>query len=169
MDARRRLVVDGLAAGLLGYAVVVVFFVVLNLMVGRSPFHTAALFGEAIFTGLRDPAALTLAPGPILAFNGVHMAAYLVFGFFGAWLVHETELHPQLWYLALFLFIAVTLFGYAAVLAMNALVGSLVAAWSVVAASLLSAVAMAVYLTVSHRSLLERVDEAQETRPGPVE
>lgn len=166
MDERRRLVVDGLAAGLLGYAVVVAFFVILNLAAGRSPFHTAALLGEAVFTGLRDPAAVTLAPGPILAFNGVHLAAYMLFGFFGAWLIHETELHPQLWYLALFLFIAATLLGYAAVLALIAAVGGLIAPWSVVAASLLSAAAMAGYLAASHRSLLDRLEEGQETRPG---
>ena len=170
MDAqRRRLIADGLAAGLIGYAVVVVFFVVLNVTMGRSPLYTAALMGEALFDGLRDPAAVTLAPGPILAFNGIHIAAYLLFGFFAAWLVYETELHPQFWYLTFFLFLGATVLGYAAILAVMALIGNPVPTWATVGASVLAALAMAAYLTASHRSLVEAISREQETGEGGAE
>lgn len=166
---RQRLIADGFAAGLIGYALVVGFFVVFNVVVGRSPFHTAALIGEALFTGLRDPSAVTLAAGPILAFNGLHIGAYLFFGFFAAWLVYETELHPEFWYLAFFLFVGAVLLSFGAVLAVMALIGSPVPTWTVFVASLLAAVGMAGYLTVSHRGLLRAVRDAQETRLGRVE
>lgn len=163
---RRRLIIDGLATGLIGYGLVVLFFVVLNVATGRSPFHTAALIGEAVFTGLRDPGAVSMAPGPILAFNGIHLLAYLVFGFFAAWLMYETELHPEFWYLAFFLFIGATVLSYAGILVVVALIGTLIPASAVLGASLLSAVGMAAYLTGSHRSLIRKVEESQETRPG---
>lgn len=166
---RRRLIADGLAAGLIGYALVVAFFVVVNVAVGRSPFYTAALMGEALFEGLRDPAAVTLAAGPVLAFNGIHLAAYLLFGFFAAWLVYETELHPEFWYLAFFMFLGAAVLSYAAGLAVMALVGNPLSTWTIVTASLLAAVGMAGYLTASHRSMLESINEAGETRLGRVE
>ena len=166
---RQRLIADGFAAGLIGYALVVGFFVVVNVIAGQSPFHTAALLGETLFAGLRDPAAVTLAAGPILAFNGVHIAAYILFGFFAAWLVYETELHPEFWYLALFLFIGATLLGVAAVLAAMALLGDPVSIAFVSAASLLAALGMAGYLTASHRALLRTIDQVQETRLGRIE
>lgn len=166
---RQRLIADGFAAGLIGYALVAGFFVVLNVLTGHSPFYTASLMGEAIFAGLRDPAAVTLAPGPILAFNGVHIAAYLLFGFFAAWLVYETELHPEFWYLAFFFFVGITLLSFAAVLAAMVLIGDPVPTWSVFVASVLAAVGMAAYLTASHRSLIRSIEDAQETRLGRIE
>lgn len=170
MDTRRRrLIADGLAAGLIGYALVAGFFAVVNLVAGRSPVYTAALIGEALFNGLRDPAAVTLAAGPILAFNGAHLLAYMLFGFFAAFLVYETELHPEFWYLTFFLFLGATVLSYAVILAVMALVGNPVSTWAVVAASLLAAVGMAAYLTASHRSLIETIGDGQETRLGRVE
>lgn len=166
---KRRLIADGLAAGLIGYALVVGFFVVVNLLAGRPAFHTAALIGEALFNGLRDPAAVTLAAGPIIAFNGVHLLAYLLFGFFAAFLVYETELHPEFWYLTFFLFLGAAVLSYAAVLAVMALIGNPIATWAVVAGSLLAAAGMAAYLTVSHRSLMEAIGNGEETRMGRVE
>ena len=166
---RQRLIADGVAAGLIGYALVAGFFVVLNLAAGRPPFYTAALLGEAIFTGLREPSAITLAAGPILAFNGLHIAGYLLFGFFAAWLAYETELHPQFWYLALFLFLAATVLMFAVVLAVMAILDNPVPAWSLTVASLLAAVGMAGYLTASHRSLSRKIGDEQETRLGRIE
>ena len=166
---RRRMVADGLAVGLIAYAVVVVFFLVLNVATGRPAFYTAALLGEAIFHGHRDPAATTLAAGPVLAFNGIHVAASLLFGFFAAWLVYETELHPQFWYLAFFLFLGAAVLGYAAVLAGVALVGAVLPAWSILVASLLAAAGMAAYLTASHRVLVRTINDGEETRLGRVE
>ena len=168
-EQRRRLIGDGLAAGFIGYVLVVLFFVVVNVLSGHSPFYTAALMGEALFEGLRDPAAATLAAGPVIAVNGVHLLAYLVFGFFAAWLVYETELHPEFWYLAFFMFLGATVLSYAAVLAVMALTGNPLATWAIVAASLLAALGMAAYLTLSHRAMLDAIDGAEEPPLGRVE
>jgi hypothetical protein len=158
MDAaRRRLLIDGLVAGVIGYVVVAAFFALWNVARGFSPIYTAALLGEALFAGLRDPAAVTLDVGLVIAFNGIHMIAFLAFGFFAAWLVHETELHPEFWYLAFFLFLAATVLSYAAVLALTVLVGSLLSPWLVVTSSLIAALAIAGYFVGAHRGLLSTI------------
>jgi hypothetical protein len=160
---RRRMLLDGLVAGFVGYLAVAIFFAVWNLALGRSPFYTAALLGEGVFAGLRVPEAMTLDPGWVIAFNGVHLVAFLVFGFFAAWLVYETEMHPEFWYLAFFLFLAATVLSYAAVLALTVLVGSLISPWLVIGSSLVGALAMAVYLAGSHRALVQAIRSTDRT------
>lgn len=167
-EQRRRLLADGIVAGLIGYLTVAIFFAVANVAVGRSAVHTAALLGEALFWGLRDPASVVIDPGPVLAFNGVHLLAFMAFGFFAAWLVYEIERHPDFWYLAFFLFLGAAVLSYAGVLALTVLAGALVSPWLVVASSLLGAVAMAVYLGGTHRSLVRAVLQ-RESRLGTVD
>ena len=154
---RRRMLADGLIAGVVGYGTVVVFFALWNLATGRSPVYTAGLLGAALFDGLRDPALLALEPGMVLAFNGVHMVAFLAFGFFAAWLVYEAELHPEFWYLAFFFFLSAAVLSYAAVLALSSVVGNLLSPWLVVASTMVGALGVAAYLAGSHRALIRAV------------
>lgn len=156
-DQRKRLLADALIAGVIGYGVVVLFFGVLNLLQGRSPFHTAALLGGAVFGGLRDPGAVLLDPGLVLAFNGLHLLAFLLFGLFAAWLVYETELHPEFWYLAFVLFVTAAVASYAVVLALTVLVGGMLSPWLMVFSTLLGALAMAAYLAGVHRALFRSI------------
>lgn len=161
-EQRTLMLRDGLIAGVIGYAVVATFFVVFNLAVGQPALYTAALLGESLFAGVRDPAALTLDPGLVLAFNGVQLVVMLLFGLFAAWLVYEAELHPEFWYLAFFLFLAALVAGYAGVLVITLLMGTLLSPWLVVTASLLGALSMALYLTLSHRRLVHTVMSARD-------
>lgn len=154
---RARMLRDALAAGFVGYLAVVVFFGTWNVAAGRSPFHTAALLGEALIGGLRDPAALAMDPGAILAVNGVHLLGFIAFGFFAAWLVYEVELHPDFWYLAFFFFLAATVASYAVVLAVTLLVGTVISPWLVLGSSLVGALAMAGFLAGSHRALFRAI------------
>ncbi|MBE0592481.1 MAG: hypothetical protein IH616_08785 [Gemmatimonadales bacterium] len=140
----------GLFAGLLGYGTVVVVFAVVNLLGGRSPFYTPAMLGSAMFYGLRDPATLVVAPGPVLAYNMVHVLAFLVLGMLAAWLVTVSERYPVARYLALFVLVFVGGHVYAGLLifAEPLLRGS---AWLVIAvASVASAAAMGWYLLRLH-------------------
>jgi hypothetical protein len=154
---RTRLLADGLVAGMVGYAMVVAFFALLDVASGRPPLFTAALMGEALFSGLRDPSSVSMDPRLVLAFNGLHLAGVLLFGFFAAWLVYEAELHPEFWYVAFFLFLAATVFGYAAVLAVTLMAGGMLSPWLIACAGLLGAMAVAGYLTGSHRSLVRTI------------
>src|SRR5713101_7199310 len=76
---RGRILYEGTLVGLTGSIVVAVWFFIFDLTEGM-PFRTPALLGAALFEGLRDPAALTIAPALVLKYRAVHGLAFLVFG-----------------------------------------------------------------------------------------
>lgn len=140
----------GLTVGLIGYAAVVVTMALLNVALGRSPFYTAALFGSALFYDLKDPAELFVTAGPVLAYNMVHLLAFLGLGMFASWLVTLSERFPSAQYLVLVLLVFVAFHVYAALrLFAEPLLGTS-GWWEVGLGSLAAAAAMAVYLAFAH-------------------
>jgi hypothetical protein len=91
----------GMIAGLIGYATVVVFFLVADPIAGRPVFYTPALLGGALFFGLSDPAGLELGPGAVLAYNGAHFLVFVFLGFVAAWFARLAERLPMGWVLTL--------------------------------------------------------------------
>jgi hypothetical protein len=144
----------GLFAGLIGYFTIVVFFVALNLIAGRSPFYTAALFGSALFFGLRDAAQLEITPAAVLTFNMVHALVMLAVGLVASWLVSKGEKYPLSQYVVLVALIFVGFHLLAAVMLFAMpLLGAL--GWvQIVVASAAAAIAMGVYLLRVHPLLL---------------
>ena len=104
----------GLFAGLLGYGTVVVVFAMFNVVSGRSPFYTPAMLGAALFYGLEDPSMLRVSPGPVLAYNMVHVLGYVALGMLGSWLVSKAERYPAARFAALFVAVFVAGHVYAA-------------------------------------------------------
>jgi hypothetical protein len=105
----------GLYAGLIGYFTIVIFFAVVNTVAGRSPFHTAALLGSALFFDLRDPAAVVVSAPPVLTFNMVHALVMLAAGMITSWLVGLSEKYPIFQWAALVALIFVGFHLFAAV------------------------------------------------------
>jgi hypothetical protein len=160
---RAQVLTQGLVAGFVGYAAVVAFISLANLVSGRPVFHTAAALGTTLFYGLSDPTALAIEPGPVLAYNGIHLTLSLAAGIVAAWLLFETERHHFIWYFVLFIFVAGFLFSLLAIGIVGAEIAHLVPWWSVVAANLVWAVALGGYLWYQHRGLLARLSEEQES------
>lgn len=155
----RDTLIGGLWAGMIGYGTVVVVVALMNALSGRSPFYTAALFGSALFYHLRDPAALIVAPGPVLAFNMVHMVVFLGLGFICAWLISLGERFPTTQYLVLVLLLFVALHVYFAVAFLTRpLLGELVW-WHIGIASLGAAIGMGWYLLAAHPFLRRELRE----------
>ncbi|MEE8572349.1 MAG: hypothetical protein V3T20_03730, partial [Gemmatimonadota bacterium] len=143
---------EGLVTGFLGYFTIVVFYGLLNLLIGQSFFHTAALLGRGLVEagpagGIPDPA------GAVLAFNGLHLLAFLAIGLVAAWLVMQMERHPALFVLALFLALAGLFLTLAAFLSTSAVNEGQIPFWSVAVANLLAGTAMALYLLNAHPRL----------------
>jgi len=141
---------SGLFAGLIGYGTVVVLVAVFNLLEGRSAFYTPAMFGSVLFYGLRDPAALVVRVGPVLAYNMVHVLAFLALGLLAAWLVSLAERYPIARYGAMFVLLFVAAHVYAALLLFADPLLRSGAWWQIGVASAAAAVTMGWYLLRVH-------------------
>jgi hypothetical protein len=163
---RERLLLEGLASGVLGYLVVAGFYAALNLLAGRPLLHTASVLGEAVFHGLRDAAAATGEVGPALAYNGAHMLVFALLGLAAARIVLAADRHPRLYY---GVFVSVLAFLVAAsvlVAALSAPVAAAVPGWSVVVANVLAVAAMGSYLWRLHPELRAALAGEPEDEAG---
>ncbi len=157
--ATRDILIGGLHAGLIGYGTVVVVIAALNLLAGRSPFYTAALFGAALFYGLKDSATLVVAPGPVLAYNMVHMVGFLGLGMGASWLVSLAERYPTAQYFILVLLVFVAFHVFAALgFFAHPLLGA-VGWWQVGVGTLSAALLMGWYLWRGHPLLRRELRE----------
>jgi hypothetical protein len=155
---------QGLVAGLVGYATVAIVMAIANVLLGRSPFHTAALLGQTLFYGPIDPSQLTIWAGPVLAYNGFHLLIFLVLGVAAAWLAQLSERGPHFWYIGtvLMLFVAFHLFG--ALMLVGERFPSGLSPWALLGAGFAAMVTMSAYLVWAHPRLRS---EMSVRRPGP--
>ena len=161
-DETRRVLEEGLVAGVIGHLVVAIVFAISNIAMGRPMLHTPALLGASLFYGLTDPSVLEIRAAYVFAYNGTHLLLFMVFGMIGAWLTMIADRGWQLWYLAtfFFLFIAFHIFGMVQLLTLpvqSALSGT--ALW---AAGLLATSAMAAYFIAMHPRLRAQLSQWQE-------
>jgi len=160
---RAQVLAQGLIAGVVGYAAVAVFFLLGNVVAGRSPFFTAAALGSALFYGVGDLSRLAIEPGPILAFNGVHLLLSLIAGTITAWLVYETEKHHYLWYFVFFFFLAAFIFSTVVLGIIGTEIAHVMPWWTVLAANAIWMGSLGCYLWFQHRGLYRALDEEQES------
>jgi hypothetical protein len=149
---------EGVMAGLIGAAVVAVWFLIYDTL-RLQPLRTPALLGAAVLEGLRDPAVVVVRPDLVLGYTVLHVAAFAVFGVLAAGLIVAAEREPRL-LLGLFIMFAcfeIFFLGFVSVLDEH-LVGALLW-WNVAIGNLLAASAMLVYFFLGHRSLGARLLE----------
>jgi hypothetical protein len=149
----RTIVTQGFYAGLIGYVIVAAVIAIFDLVAGYPLFRTPAMFGEAMFYGLRDPGQLRIEPGPVFAFNGVHLITFQLLGLAAAWLAWLSERGPQFWYIGAVVFLFVLFHMFGAVLLVSNEIRAAVAAWQLAAAGFAAFLAMAVYLIGSRPKL----------------
>lgn len=155
---RARVLTDGFVAGIIGYGATSVFFALVNVLSGRSIFYTAALLGEGLTRV--SAGAPGVGAAPVLAYNGIHLLAFLVIGTAAAWLVHETDRHPEFWFLAFFIGLTGVVFALVFFLLAVPAAGQL-PWWSVVLSNLAAAVGMGAFLLRRHPGLWRRVRDEE--------
>lgn len=160
MDTRReKMLAQGVIAGAIGYATVVLYFGLLSLATGHSIFYTPALLGHTLLGTLHDPAHVSIDPAPILVYNGLHLVVFLIIGIAASWLVFEVERRPQLWYLLLFLVLFVFFHLLGVVLAFVAPAAATLPMWTALGVSLAAVLTMGGYLWLSHPRLGGKIAE----------
>jgi len=154
MDKDGSWVVEGLVTGLIGYATVVAFFALLNLSSGEGVFHTPALLGSALFFGAREAGEVVAGPGPVIAYNGIHILVSLVIGLGAAWLVFQAEKNRPLWYVVFFVFLAGFIYGIAVMGVLAAEISSLLSWTTILLANMAAGITAGGYLWWRHVQLL---------------
>ena len=103
---------------------------------------------------MTDPAALTIQPGPIIAYNGAHLVVFLVLGLVVGELTYASvRLRQQAWYLVSMLVILVLGHLYVALWVLTQPVRSALPVWMITVAGLVAVAAMVACLLVLYPQL----------------
>ena len=147
-----RVVREGIVSGLIGAAVVAVWFLLFDLLRGR-PFFTPAALGSAIFLGSTTAADVSVGAATVIGYTVLHILAFVVTGFFAAAIVTAADETPPLILGAVMFFAAFEAF-FMGLLAMIAefLLGTL-AWWTIAVGNVMASVAMGWYLWEHHPKL----------------
>jgi hypothetical protein len=150
--AQRSILREGVVAGLIGAAVVAVWFLLFDIARGR-PFLTPGLLGAAAFQGVTNPIGVEPTLANVLGYTLIHGLAFLAFGVVAASLMAVSEREPALFLAFVILFASFEVFIFAVVGAIGkSMLGALVW-WSVLVGNLLASVAMLWYFFRAHRTL----------------
>jgi len=143
---------EGIVAGLIGAAVVALWFFVYDIARGE-PFRTPSLLGSFVFFGVQTPTGLDAAPGPILGYTVLHGLAFIAFGVIAASLMAMSEREPELFIGFIILFACFEAFFFAMVQVFGLSKAGELTWWSVLVGNLLASVAMLWYFFRAHRAL----------------
>src|SRR5881397_3111148 len=150
--AQRSVLREGIVAGLIGAAVVAVWFLAFDILRGR-PFLTPGLLGAAVFQGVTNPAGVEPTFGNVLGYTIVHGLAFIAFGVVAASLMAVSEREPTLFVAFVILFASFEVFVFGIVGALGkSMLGALVW-WAILGGNLLASLAMLWYFFRAHRAL----------------
>src|SRR5262249_40931507 len=146
---------EGLVAGLIGAAVIAVWFLVLDSVAGR-PFHTPTILGTAIFGGgqvLGSPDTVPLSFEMVLLYAWVHALVFCVIGGIAARLLAVAERQPNAGFGILLIFVVFE-FGFVVLTLFVAEPVLRALTWpAILGGNLLAAVAMGTYFLRRHPAL----------------
>src|SRR2546426_5639279 len=152
MDFRSRHLRDGIIAGLIGAAIVAVWFLIYDAAHGY-PFRTPALLGAAALQGVRDPSAVTVSPGLVAQYTVLHGVVFAMVGVLIAFLIVSAQSQPSR---LLMVVIALLCFEVAILAVLTWWAHPVVTAvrwWAILIGNALAAVGMLAYFFVGYRPL----------------
>src|SRR5258706_12126698 len=150
--ARESILREGIFAGLIGAAVVALWFLLFDLWRGQ-PFLTPGLLGAVVFQGVTDPTGVQSTVGNVLGYTIVHGLAFIAFGVVAASLMAVSEREPTLLLAFVILFASFEVFVFGVVGALRkSMLGALVW-WAILIGNLLASIAMLWYFFRAHRAL----------------
>lgn len=164
---------EGLVSGLIGAAVVAVWFLLLDGLF-RQPMFTPAALGSLIFHGAASPEEVRLTSATVWSYTVFHVAAFLLFGMVISALVAQIDRTPSFVFGVVLLAVVFEVFFVVMVASLGTWVLETFAWWSVLGGNLLAGVSMGAYLWGRHPALRKRMmdgdlwtDEASGPPRGP--
>ena len=150
-SGERSVLREGIVAGLIGAAIVAVWFLVFDIARGR-PFLTPGVLGAVVFYGVNTPFTGP-ALGPILGYTIVHGLAFVAFGVVAATIMAMSEREPALFIGFVVLFACFEAFFFGVLGAFGQSMHGALVWWAVLVGNLLAALGMLWYLFGAHRAL----------------
>jgi hypothetical protein len=146
---------EGLVAGVLGAAVIAIWFLILDSVAGR-PLHTPTILGTAIFrsgAGLASPGTVPVSLEMVVLYTWVHALVFCVIGGIAARLLAVAERQPNAGFGILLLFVVFE-FGFLFVTLLFAEPVLHALTWpAILGGNLLAALAMGAYFWRRHPTL----------------
>jgi hypothetical protein len=143
---------EGIVAGLIGAAIVAVWFFIFDLARGR-PFLTPGLLGAYVFHGVNTPLEQAPSIGPVLGYTVIHGLAFIAFGVMAATIMAVSEREPALFIAFVVLFACFEAFFLGALGAFGQSLQGALVWWAVLVGNLLASLGMLWYLFRAHRAL----------------
>jgi hypothetical protein len=152
MASNSRYLREGIIAGLIGAAIIAVWFLIYDAARGR-PFRTPSLLGAATFEGVRDPALVPTAAHLVVPYTVLHGVVFAMIGVLIAYLIASAQRQPSR---LLVMFIALMCFEVSFLAIVTWLAHPVLnelAWWAILLGNGLAATGMLIYLFVGHRAL----------------
>ncbi len=147
---------EGLRIGLIGAGAVAAWFFLVDGLSG-VPFHTPGAIGSAVFLGVDDPGAISMAPGLIASYSVLHMVVFGAVGIFFVAVARGIENFPSFAYLTAMCAILLEALSFAVLLSVGQAVLESVSLWSIAVANVVAIGSMAGWIWKTHPLLRERV------------
>ena len=157
----KRVIREGMAAGILGASAVAVCFLLVDAMAG-APFRTPALLGGVLFHGVADPFHPAVTAVVVLQYTLVHGAVFLVFGIIVAGLLAVAEREPRVLIALVMLFCCFEVAVVGAIAVLAEWLFAVVAWWTIIIANVLATLMMASYLLRAHGRLVREFLKADD-------
>jgi hypothetical protein len=152
MASHSRYFREGVIAGLIGAALVAVWFLIYDAARGR-PFRTPSLLGAATFEGVKDPSAVPTAAHLVLPYTVLHGVVFAMIGVLIAYLIVTVQREPSRFLTLFIALMCIEIFFLAVVTWLAHPVLNELAWWAILVGNALAAFGMLAYLVLGHRAL----------------
>jgi hypothetical protein len=152
MASNSRYLREGIIAGLIGAAIVAVWFLIYDAARGRL-FRTPALLGAATFRGVQNAADVSTAAPLVVQYTVLHGVVFAMIGVLIAYLIVSAQRQPSRILLMFIALMCFEVFFLAIVTWLAHPVLNELQWWAILLGNALAAVGMLIYFFVGHRAL----------------
>jgi hypothetical protein len=152
MASHSRYLREGVIAGVIGAAIVAVWFLIYDAARGH-PFRTPALLGAATFRGVQNPADVPTSIPLVAQYTVLHGVVFAMIGVLIAYLIVSAQRQPSRLLLVFIVLMCFEVFFLAVVTWLAHPVLGELTWWAILLGNALAAAGMLIYFFVGHRAL----------------
>jgi hypothetical protein len=152
---------EGVVSGIIGGAIIAVWFLVYDVATGH-PFHTPGLLGAIVFNALQQPQSFAVSTALVLGYTVLHFFAFIMFGIASSILMVASEREPVLALGELILFVWFELCFFAFVTYLNSTAVEELGWWNIIGGNIVALAAIIAYFEHGHPRIVRRIIDRWE-------